>query len=174
MSDATTPPNPADSMPENARQPVDHAPEPFDQSIRRPIAPIPPMRPEPMAVSSGLAMKRRNPFAVWLGLPLITLGIYYFVWYYKIHKEMAEFDRRRQIPVVGPMLVLVLLSWTVIAPLISYEPALHAVRTQQGRRPLSRRGTAYDRAAVRLTASGSSGPSSRPTIRKYQLFDQPA
>ncbi len=66
MSDATTPPNPADSMPENPRQPVDRAPEPFDQSIRQPIAPIPPMRPEPMGVASGLAMKRRNPFAVWI------------------------------------------------------------------------------------------------------------
>ncbi len=131
MSDATTPPNPADSMPENPRQPVDRAPEPFDQSIRQPIAPIPPMRPEPMGVASGLAMKRRNPFAVWIGLPLITLGIYYFVWYYKIHKEMAEFDRRRQIPVVGPMLVLLLLSWTIIAPLISYHNAGKRIRDAQ-------------------------------------------
>ncbi|MDI9914856.1 DUF4234 domain-containing protein [Rhodococcus sp. IEGM 1379] len=82
-------------------------------------------------VASGLAMKRRNPFAVWIGLPLITLGIYVFVWYYKIHKEMAEFDHRRNIPVAGPMLVLLLLSWTVIGPLISFHNAGARVRDAQ-------------------------------------------
>jgi hypothetical protein len=83
------------------------------------------------AVASGLAMKRRNPFAAWLGLPLITLGVYHFVWYYKIHKEMAEFDRRRAIPVVGPMLVLLLLGWTVIGPIISYHNAGKRIRDAQ-------------------------------------------
>jgi hypothetical protein len=72
------------------------------------------------AVAQGAQMKRRNPVAVWIGLPLITLGIYHFVWYYKIHAEMQDFDRRRKVPTVGPVLVLILLSWTVIAPLISY------------------------------------------------------
>jgi hypothetical protein len=74
----------------------------------------------PAPVASGLAMKGRNPWLVWLVWPLITLGIYHLVWYYKIHKEMAEFDRRRAVPVAGPMLVLLFLSWTLIAPLISY------------------------------------------------------
>ena len=110
---------------------VPTAAAPFDQSIRQPIAPIPMVRPEPQAVASGLAMKRRNPFAVWIGLPLITLGIYHFVWYYKIHKEMAEFDPRRQIPVVGPMLVLLLLGWTVIGPLISYHNTGKRIRDAQ-------------------------------------------
>jgi hypothetical protein len=82
-------------------------------------------------VAEGLAMKRRNPFAAWLGLPLITLGIYHYVWYYKIHKEMAEFDRRRAIPVAGPMLVLLFLSWTIIAPLVSYHNAGARVRDAQ-------------------------------------------
>jgi hypothetical protein len=67
----------------------------------------------------GMAMKRRNPVGVWLGLPLITFGIYSYVWYYKIHREMAEFDRRRVAPVAGPMLVLLFLGWTVVAPLVS-------------------------------------------------------
>lgn len=35
-------------------------------------------------------MKRRNIFGVWLGLPIITLGIYPFVWIFKIHKEMGQ------------------------------------------------------------------------------------
>lgn len=43
---------------------------------------------------SGLIGKRRNPLASWLGLPLITLGIYSLVWIYKTNKEMAQFDPR--------------------------------------------------------------------------------
>jgi hypothetical protein len=71
-------------------------------------------------VAQGMQMKQRHPVGVWLGLPLITLGIYHLVWYYKIHSEMAHFDRRRVVPVAGPMLVLLFLGWTAIAPMISY------------------------------------------------------
>jgi uncharacterized protein DUF4234 len=74
----------------------------------------------PPVVADGLQMKRRDPIGVWIGLPLLTLGVYHLVWYYKIHKELAMFDRRRVVPVVGPMLVLLLLWWTVVAPLVSY------------------------------------------------------
>jgi hypothetical protein len=55
----------------------------------------------------------------------------HLVWYYKIHKEMAEFDRRRSIPVAGPMLVLLFLSWTFIAPIVSYHNAGARVRNAQ-------------------------------------------
>ncbi len=89
----------------------------------------PPVVTQPDAV--GLQMKLRNPFAAWIGLPLITLGIYHFVWYYKIHREMSEFDRRRNIPVAGPMLVLLFLSWTVIAPLVSYFNTGNRIRNAQ-------------------------------------------
>jgi hypothetical protein len=86
----------------------------------------------------GLAMKRRNPVGVWLGLPLITFGIYTYVWYYKIHREMAEFDRRRVVPVAGPMLVLLFLGWTLVAPLVSlYNTGNRIANAQQaaGLRP---------------------------------------
>ncbi|WP_052583937.1 DUF4234 domain-containing protein [Saccharomonospora iraqiensis] len=76
-------------------------------------------------------MKQRHPVTVWLLWPLITLGVYHLVWYFKIHKEMAEFDRRRAVPIVGPMLVLLLLSWTVIAPLISYYNCGDRIRNAQ-------------------------------------------
>lgn len=95
-------------------------------------APVPGNLPAaPAAAATGLAMKRRNPVAVWLGLPLITLGIYHLVWYYKIHKEMAEFDRRRTVPTTGPLLVLLLLGWTVIAPAVSYYNAGNRIRQAQ-------------------------------------------
>ena len=66
-----------------------------------------PERPGPapyqrQPVADGLSMKHRNPFAVWLGLPIITFGIYELVWYCKIHQEMAAFDRRKGIPIAGP------------------------------------------------------------------------
>jgi hypothetical protein len=80
---------------------------------------------------AGRQMKARNPVGVWLGLPLITLGIYHYVWYYKIHREMASFDTRRNVPVAGPMLVLLLLSWTVIAPLVSYANTGNRIRNAQ-------------------------------------------
>jgi Domain of unknown function (DUF4234) len=92
---------------------------PPNQSAQPPAA-APIVQTAAQPVAFGLAMKRRNPWLVWLVWPLITLGIYHLVWYYKIHKEMAEFDRRRSVPVAGPMLVLLFLSWTFIAPLVSY------------------------------------------------------
>lgn len=46
---------------------------------------------------TGMQMKRRNPVAAWLGLPIITLGIYGIVWYYMVHSELAYFDRRRPV-----------------------------------------------------------------------------
>src|SRR4051795_6791579 len=39
---------------------------------------------------NAVAGKRRNIFAVWLGLPIITLGIYSFVWYYKVNREARD------------------------------------------------------------------------------------
>jgi Domain of unknown function (DUF4234) len=38
--------------------------------------------------------KMRSPWAAAL-LPIITLSIYFFVWYYKINREMADLGRAR-------------------------------------------------------------------------------
>lgn len=70
-------------------------------------APAPPVLPTSSVVApvaTGLQMKQRNPVAVWLGLPLITLGIYYYVWLYKVHSELGMFDRRRIVGATGPVL----------------------------------------------------------------------
>ncbi|MFI9392153.1 DUF4234 domain-containing protein [Streptomyces bauhiniae] len=79
----------------------------------------------------GLAMKRRGPVAVWLGLPLVTLGIYQLVWYYKIHKELQEFDRRRVLSPAGSLLVMIFLGWTLIAPLVSFHNTGKAIANAQ-------------------------------------------
>jgi hypothetical protein len=44
--------------------------------------------------STGERAKIRNPVAVAL-LPIVTLGIYSIVWYYKINKELAAIGRDR-------------------------------------------------------------------------------
>ncbi|MFG2432754.1 DUF4234 domain-containing protein [Streptomyces sp. NPDC048590] len=79
----------------------------------------------------GLAMKRRGPVAVWLGLTLITFGIYQLVWYYKIHKELQEFDRRQVLNPGGSLMVLIFLGWTLIAPLISFRNTGKAIAAAQ-------------------------------------------
>lgn len=37
--------------------------------------------------------KKRNVVGVWLGLPVITLGIYSYVWIYKVNDEARRFLR---------------------------------------------------------------------------------
>ena len=87
--------------------------------------------PNAAAPLSGLAMKRRGPVAVWLGLPIITFGIYQLVWYYKIHKELTEHDRRQDLSPAGSVLVLLFLSWTLIAPLVSFHNTGKAIADAQ-------------------------------------------
>ena len=85
--------------------------------------PAPPVLPTSMGVApvaTGLQMKQRNPIAVWLGLPLITLGIYYYVWLYKIHSELGMFDRRRIVGATGPVLawlfgIVTLFIWPLVS-----------------------------------------------------------
>jgi hypothetical protein len=63
----------------------------------------------------GRAGKNRNIFLVWFVWPLITLGIYFFVWYYKINREARDFDSRIHVdPTVS--LLAVLLGWIIIVP----------------------------------------------------------
>ncbi len=38
---------------------------------------------------NGVEVKVRNPLGVWV-LSIVTLGIYYLVWYYKVNKEMRR------------------------------------------------------------------------------------
>ncbi|MDQ2959776.1 MAG: DUF4234 domain-containing protein [Candidatus Dormibacteraeota bacterium] len=44
-------------------------------------------------IIGGTTFKMRNVFAVWLGLPLITLGIYSYVWIYKVNDEARRYLR---------------------------------------------------------------------------------
>lgn len=64
---------------------------------------------------TGLAGKDRNIWLVWLVWPIVTLGVYYFVWYYKINREARDFDDRIEVdPFVS--LLAVLVGWIIIVP----------------------------------------------------------
>ncbi len=63
----------------------------------------------------GRAGKKRNIFLVWLIWPLITLGIYFFIWYYKVNREARDFDSRIEVnPAVS--VIAVLFGWIIIVP----------------------------------------------------------
>jgi uncharacterized membrane protein len=63
----------------------------------------------------GRAGKKRNIFLVWLIWPLITLGVYFFVWYYKVNREAGDFDSRIEVnPAVS--VIAVLFGWIIIVP----------------------------------------------------------
>ncbi|MFF7157955.1 DUF4234 domain-containing protein [Streptomyces sp. NPDC008139] len=71
---------------------------------------------------------------VWLLWPLLTLGIYHLVWYFKIHKELKQYDRQQvRLSPAGSTLVMLLLGWTIVAPLISYYNTGEAIAKAQRR-----------------------------------------
>ncbi len=65
--------------------------------------------------------KTRDPLAVAL-LTLVTLGIYFFVWYYKVNREMSDLGRARGTDELGDSpgtsLLAVTLGALVIVPAI--------------------------------------------------------
>jgi hypothetical protein len=58
-------------------------------------------------------VKIRNPFLVFLW-SLITLGVYYVVWYYKVNRELRDASGVNVSPWVA--LLAVTLGWIVIVP----------------------------------------------------------
>ena len=71
------------------------------------------------------------------GLAIVTLGIYYFVWYYKINREMRDLgravgaeDRLGTSP--GTSLLAVTLGWLIIVPpFVSFYRTLRRIEAAQ-------------------------------------------
>lgn len=88
-------------------------------------------------------VKVRNLWAVAL-LPIITLGIYYIVWWYKVNKEMQEFGDARghdlgQNP-VNSLLALFPGFLIIVPPLVSFWRGTQRVQDTSkvaGQEPLS-------------------------------------
>lgn len=64
---------------------------------------------------TGVIGKRRNIFLVWLIWPLLTLGIYFLVWTYKINRETRDFDPRVDVKPFWSMMSM-LIGWVLIVP----------------------------------------------------------
>ncbi len=62
---------------------------------------------------NGTTVKMRNPFLVFVWA-LVTLGIYYLVWYYKVNRELRDAAGIDVSP--GIALIAVTLGWLIIVP----------------------------------------------------------
>lgn len=67
-----------------------------------------------MVTIEGQQYLKRNPLGV-LGLSLVALGIYFFVWCYKIN---VEIQRAENDQTMSPMhsLMTMIFGWLIIAP----------------------------------------------------------
>ena len=74
---------------------------------------------------------KRNPLGV-LGLTLLTLGIYFFYWYYKVNEELMRFEHD---PSISPTrsLMAILFGWIIIVPpfIAVYNTAKHVQGIEQ-------------------------------------------
>jgi hypothetical protein len=74
-------------------------------------------------------VKIRNPFLVFVWC-LVTLGIYYVVWYYKINRELRDACGIQVSPVVS--LLAVSVGWIVIVPpFVSWYRTFERIRQAQ-------------------------------------------
>jgi hypothetical protein len=64
---------------------------------------------------TGRVGKARNILLVWLIWPLITLGIYHLVWYFKVNREARDFDGRIEVK-PGLAVLAIAIGWLVIVP----------------------------------------------------------
>jgi hypothetical protein len=79
------------------------------------------MAEEIQIAGTSSTAKIRSPWAAAL-LPIVTLSIYYFVWYYKINREMADLGRAKGTDELGDnptmSLVAVTLGALIIVPAV--------------------------------------------------------
>jgi len=83
-------------------------------------------------VVGGESYKRRNIVGVWIGLPLITFGIYRLVWYFKINNEARRFLND---PTISPgisLIAITLGAFLIIPPFVSiYNTCVRIGRMQE-------------------------------------------
>jgi mannose/fructose/N-acetylgalactosamine-specific phosphotransferase system component IIC len=88
-----------------------------------------------MVTMDGQQYKKRHPLAV-LGLSFLTLGVYFFVWYYKINDELR---RAHNDDGISPMrsLMAMIFGWAIIVPpfIAMYNTAKH-VQSLETRRSI--------------------------------------
>jgi hypothetical protein len=80
----------------------------------------------------GQSYLKRSPLGV-LGLSFITIGIYFFVWYYKINDEIRRFERDDTISPTRAVVAMTV-GWLIIVPpfIAMWNTARH-LQTMEGR-----------------------------------------
>jgi hypothetical protein len=79
--------------------------------------------------AGGTTVKIRNPFLVFIW-SLITFGIYYVVWYYKINRELRDASGIEVSPVVA--ILAITIGWIIIVPpFISWYRTFDRIVTAQ-------------------------------------------
>ncbi|MGW8378831.1 DUF4234 domain-containing protein [Streptomyces sp. ODS28] len=82
---------------------------------------------------NGTAGKQRNIVLVWLVWPLITLGIYHLVWYYKINREARDFDSRIEASPGVSVIAITLGGFILVPPFVSvWKTAGRIAQMQRG------------------------------------------
>jgi mannose/fructose/N-acetylgalactosamine-specific phosphotransferase system component IIC len=86
-----------------------------------------------MVTIDGKQYKKRNPLGV-LGLSFLTLGVYFFVWYYKINDELRRAENDDGISPMRSLMAMIF-GWLIIVPpfIAMYNTAKH-VQTLETRR----------------------------------------
>jgi hypothetical protein len=77
----------------------------------------------------GTAVKIRRPWGVFF-LALVTLGIYYLVWYYKIHHELRDYTGRDINPFVS-LLAITIGAFIIVPPFVSTYRSFGRIRWAQ-------------------------------------------
>jgi amino acid transporter len=79
----------------------------------------------------GQRYLKRNPLGV-LGLSFITLGIYFFYWYYQVNDELRRFERDETISPVRSLMAIIF-GWIIIVPpfIAMYNTAKHVQAVEQ-------------------------------------------
>jgi uncharacterized membrane protein len=83
-----------------------------------------------LVVSNGIGFKRRNPWGV-VVLSIVTIGIYFFVWYYKINNELRNYGIENS-PATATLAVT-LGGFLIVPPFVSYYKTADRILQAQNR-----------------------------------------
>lgn len=80
-------------------------------------------------------VKIRNPFGVFV-LAIVTFGIYYLVWYYKVNRELRDAEGVDVSPIVA--LLAITIGWVIIVPpFVSWYRTFQRIQQAQQRAGLT-------------------------------------
>jgi hypothetical protein len=79
----------------------------------------------------GETYTKRNPLGV-LGLSVVTFGIYFLYWYYKVNDEVRRFERDETINPTRSLMAMIF-GWLILVPpfIAMYNTAKHVQAMEQ-------------------------------------------